>query len=104
MELTKAAEDVMAERRRQVEAEGWIPAHDDQHNARELSAAAECYAGAVSKHDACPAIWPWDEAWWKPQDYRRNLVKAGALILAEIERLDRLAPNTEAKGPRSGPA
>lgn len=29
--------------------------------------------------------------WWKPKDRRRNLVKAGALIVAEIERLDRLA-------------
>jgi hypothetical protein len=95
MELTKAATDVLAERLRQVEEEGWTPEHDDQHNVRELSAAAECYAGAASKHDGCPAIWPWDEAWWKPKDYRHNLVKAGALILAEIERLDRLPPNAK---------
>lgn len=34
-------------------------------------------------------VWPWDESWWKPTNRRRDLVKAGALILAEIERLDR---------------
>lgn len=32
---------------------------------------------------------PWDEKWWKPKNPRRDLVKAGALILAEIERIDR---------------
>ncbi|GAG33310.1 unnamed protein product, partial [marine sediment metagenome] len=37
-----------------------------------------------------PEIWPWDPSWWKPTDERRNLEKAGALIVAELERLDRL--------------
>lgn len=36
-----------------------------------------------------PEGWPWDDVWWKPKDPRTNLVKAGALILAEIERMDR---------------
>jgi len=35
--------------------------------------------------------WPWAEKWWKPKNERRDLVKAAALILAEIERLDRAA-------------
>lgn len=34
--------------------------------------------------------WPWSREWWKPKNPRRDLVKAGALIVAEIERLDRL--------------
>lgn len=40
---------------------------------------------------AIPRQWPftWWLDWWKPTTYRRDLVKAGALILAEIERLDR---------------
>jgi hypothetical protein len=34
--------------------------------------------------------WPWDERWWKPSnDPIRDLVKAGALIAAEIDRLQR---------------
>jgi hypothetical protein len=36
--------------------------------------------------------WPWDKVWW-PSDRRRNLVKVGALILAEIERIDCLRSN-----------
>ena len=38
--LTAAARDVLAERRRQVEAEGWTPQHDDSHGSRGLAAAA----------------------------------------------------------------
>ena len=35
-------------------------------------------------------VWPYQ--WeFKPADRRRELVKAGALILAEIERIDRAA-------------
>lgn len=37
-------------------------------------------------------IWPWDKSWWKPtpDDRIRELIKAGALIAAEIDRLQRL--------------
>jgi hypothetical protein len=43
--------------------------------------------------DTAPDGWPWAPELWKPANARRDLVKAGALILAEIERLDRLTPN-----------
>lgn len=86
-EVTTAARDVLAERSRQIEAEGWTPEHDDQHKAGELAKAATCYA---SVYPLAASYWPWDLKWWKPSDRRRNLVKAGALIIAEIERLDRL--------------
>lgn len=89
LRLSQAAADVEAERRRQVESEGWTAEGDDRYKNRELAAAAECYSGTVYPNEQCPAMWPWDVSWWKPSDYRRNLVKAGALILAEIERLDR---------------
>lgn len=92
-ELSAAARDVLAERRRQVEQEGWTPAHDDQYDGGELSLAASCYAvagdGPHPPQFLAPRDWPWDYEWWKPTDDRRNLVKAGALILADIERLDR---------------
>jgi len=95
--MTKAALDVLAERRRQIEAEGWTPEHDDEHDGGELACAAAAYAlDAGDKLDQRPPdFWPWyggrprEVRWWKPSDRRRNLVKAGALILAEIERLDR---------------
>lgn len=89
--MTRAAQDVLAERQRQVEAEGWTPEHDDTHSEGEIAAAAACYAFTAvrSPHDIQSRIWPWSIDWWKPTTPRRDLVKAGALILAEIERLDR---------------
>ncbi|MBP0714862.1 hypothetical protein ABXK61_16275 [Burkholderia sola] len=87
--LTDAARDVLDERRRQVTAEGWTPGHDDQYTKRELAYAAGLYAMSEMKRGDPPLMWPWDKNWWKPSTERRNLVKAGALILAEIERLDR---------------
>lgn len=93
-----AARDVLAERRRQIEAEGWTPEHDDQYSNGEMARAASCYITDKERAHlpSIPLKWPWSDAWWKPDGYRRNLVKAGALILAEIERLDRLsAPASE---------
>ncbi len=90
--------DVQAERRRQVENEGWTPEHDDEHDNGEMARTAACYAlaGSSAPNDGTAALlvslaWPWDEQWWKPSTARRDLIKAGALILAEIERIDRVA-------------
>ena len=87
--MTAAATDVLAERRRQVEAEGWTATHDDQHRNGELAVAAVCYAIYIDSEP--PRMWPFDPTWWRPVSDRRNLVKAAALLLAEIERLDRAA-------------
>jgi len=104
--LTQAAHDLLAERQRQVTAEGWSPRHDDAHTEGSLAMAASCYAlnaatwaahgswvprGGGNYRALSPVSqrWPWRESWWKPSSQRRDLVKAGALILAEIERLDR---------------
>lgn len=90
----KSHADVLAERRRQVDAEGWTPKHDDEHDTGTLATAAGCYAMHTLAYRAGdpPPAWPWDTTWWKPSpDRRRNLIKAGALILAEIERIDRAA-------------
>lgn len=91
-----AVKDIADERRRQIEAEGWTAEHDDTHKLGELAAAAACYAASAKGHgfislDRAPSRWPWSLDWWKPTNRRRDLVKAGALIVAEIERLDRLA-------------
>jgi hypothetical protein len=88
--MSKALDDITLERQRQVNQEGWTPEHDDEHDAGELAAAASCYADPTIATTFLPTRWPWDREWWKPTDQRRNLVKAGALIVAEIERLDRL--------------
>ncbi|EMK4941447.1 ead/Ea22-like family protein [Escherichia coli] len=84
--------DVIAERQRQQSVEGWMPEHDDEHCNGELAMAAVCYineTGTVNRNGGKPWGWPWDASWWKPTNPRRDLVKAGALILAEIERIDR---------------
>lgn len=91
---TAATADVLAERKRQVTAEGWTPGHDDEYEHGELADAAGCYALSSELFDCAgepPRPWPWPDEWWKPTNRRRDLVKAGALILAEIERLDRAA-------------
>lgn len=87
---TKAARDVLAERQRQIDAEGWTPEHDDEHSMGGLAVAAACYATAYEE-DPVPSLWPWEDSWWKPKDRRSNRVRACALLLAEIERLDRAA-------------
>lgn len=89
---TAAARDVLAERQRQISAEGWTPEQDDKYGNGAMSDAAGCYAlHAFDVTGEPPAWWPWSNEWWKPGSPRRNLEKAGALILAEIERLDRAA-------------
>lgn len=103
--LTKAAIDVLAERQRQIEHEHYSHAHDDdEHETGELADAAACYAKQAGRYvrgftgnSPPPAGWPWRDLDWKPKDARSNLVRAAALILAEIERLDRAAGTSGVK-------
>ena len=96
---------MLAERRRQIHAEGFTLEHDDEHHRGELAIAAACYAEEafcqLRTPDRLPEIsaivpqlWPWEPDWWRPSlDARRNLVKAGALILAAISQIDRAIDN-----------
>ena len=90
---SRGVRDVIVERRRQINIELWSSHHDDQHSYGEMALAAGCYAmfGLCFNAGDPPKYWPWDKKWWKPSDKRRNLVKAAALIIAEIERIDRAA-------------
>lgn len=95
--------EIAAERQRQMSVEGWTPEHDDEHPRGTLATAAACYAlnaagelWALRKGDI-PRYWPWHAEWWKPKDKRRDLIRAAALIVAEIERLDRARAILEAK-------
>ena len=91
MDGVNGAEMIAAERRRQVDAEGWTPEHDAHYTSDDLALAAVCYAlpdrrrGNWIRWD----FWPWEERYWKPTpgDRVRELTKAGALIAAEIDRL-----------------
>ncbi len=94
-EVSRAAQDVLAERERQIDIEEWTDDHDDRYPPDLLARAAACYAMPVShcvvNVDGLPSAWPWDPHWWKPKTRRYDLVRAGALIIAEIERMDRAA-------------
>ncbi len=87
---------IAAERRRQVSKEHWTPEHDDAHAADELAKAAACYA-MPDRNRVNPRVvtfarlWPWSLPWWKPTPDKRvrELAKAGALIAAEIDRIQR---------------
>lgn len=95
--------DIMSERLRQIHVEGRTPEHDDRYCCGELPGAAACYARHVStreyqvehQDDGVPCDWPWAEEWWKPTSSYRDLEKAGALILAEMERINRAADISE---------
>lgn len=88
-----AIDDVAQERRRQIDVEGWTAEHDDKMTDRSLALAAAAYAASGAlESDWAVRTWPmtWNKVWFKPTTRRRDLVKAAALIVAEIERLDRI--------------
>lgn len=101
-----AIDEIMAERARQI-AKGYDAAHDDRHTDGSIARAAGAYAlhgktvlalmGPPSRplltRQADPKYWwPWSEEAYQPGTDRERLIKAAALIVAEIERLDRSAP------------
>ena len=110
--ISKGAALINAERDRQIFEEGWTAKHDDEHDDCSLAIAAICYAAPepiyvlekFAQYFRFTDPWPdsWDERWDKrerngnklidsksqPNPTRiRSLVKAGALIAAEIDRL-----------------
>ncbi len=84
---------IVAERSRQIEQEGWTPEHDDKHDDGSLVAGAVTYAleatfdGPVVKGSWFRKFWMFEDFWFKPGTKIRMLVKAGALIVAEVDRL-----------------
>ncbi|WP_422036558.1 hypothetical protein [Reyranella sp.] len=92
-----AIDDIAAERDRQVKVEGFGAGRDDGFVHGQLARGAAAFAEFAGESDerrataaGAPSIWPWwSLGHWKPKDRRADLVRAGALIVAEIERLDR---------------
>ena len=88
--------EISEERYRQIAKERFDESHDDDLHEGELGAAAAAYADpSPESYDSgggrlTPTRWPFNPMWYKPKtDRRRELIIAGALIVAEIERLDR---------------
>lgn len=104
MKEKTGSELIAEERQRQIEKEGWTPEHDETHSRCTLAVAGASYALDVASRESgeheswkklygegAKQIWPFDSEWHKPtpDDPIRQLVKAGALICAEIDRLQR---------------
>jgi hypothetical protein len=96
-------ERIAAERKRQIEEEGFTAEHDDQWEHGELAEAAATYASRPHREGMLinwrKLLWPWELEWYKPETDRiRELEKAGALIDAEIDRLLRRKGRGEVRG------
>jgi hypothetical protein len=106
MTTKKSGIDLIAEEReRQIEVEGWTAQHDqDEHGEGQLAEAAAYYAFTEEQREWTDnvlastnsglgsSVWPWEPKWFKPtpDDRIKELTKAGALIAAEIDRLQNL--------------
>ena len=108
--------EIAGERERQKSEEGWTTEHDDEHDDGQMALAAACYASplplfAHSRGEADMAFcdpWPWTvqnrgepirhftSSVTDGQNRRRQLVIAAALIVAEIERIDRSPTDRDA--------
>ena len=100
--LKSGIELIEEERKEQIERHGYVQGHDDFHDVNEIAWAAVSYAMPYGFQSDFPhnngniqlsrlAFWPWDEEYFKPSNDRiKELKKAGALIAAEIDRLQRL--------------
>lgn len=107
-------DEIAAERNRQVVVE-WHDAAADDRQPGEMAMAAAAYAQVATStapykdglwepapngtvyRVAAPECWPWDMDAWKPKNPRRDLIRAAALIAAEIERLDRASARQAAE-------
>jgi len=103
--MKSGIEIIQAERWTQIHVKGFTIDHDKVHAPKEvwqeskLELAAHAYEYAALDQldqdrirpgrnlDVAHAPWPWDEAWWKPGTPKRMLTKAGALYLAEADRV-----------------
>ncbi len=105
MHRVRVFSDVIDERIHQIDEEGFDAEHDDNHVDGELAKAGATYGYMATQSQRMrfglkdrvlrgnglitDYMWPWGLEWWKPGTPRRMLVKAAALIIAEIERIDR---------------
>jgi len=81
---------IQAERARQIKAEGWTDRHDNQFDIGVLEAAGEYYIQGGA--EGCK--WPFENP-PKLKDQRDNYIRGGALLMAEVDRIQRrLYPNT----------
>ena len=94
--MKTAIELIQEERQRQIDEEHFSQDSDRKHLFGELAMGAAAYAlpyhARLFKADGTPFCWPFGNDRWKPvpSDRKRELIKAGAMIAAEIDRLSAL--------------
>ncbi|WP_421983411.1 hypothetical protein [Roseibium sp.] len=95
--LSEGVDHIAWERHHHLDFLGFGPERDDKYTDRQLAKAALCYLTHAAYPDKLrdsltfvPAEWPWDPIWWKPQSRIDDLIRAGSLIAAEIDRIKRL--------------
>lgn len=90
--MKSGAELIASERQRQINNEGWNTSHDLKHKKGELAQAAMVYAMPLKIRSVLQPtkLWPWNLKYWKPGERIDELTKAGALIAAEIDRLQQI--------------
>lgn len=113
--MKNGIELIADERQKQIAEHGYNNDHDQDHYSFELTKAAICYADRATMEwlavwqDRTPERWPFEASEWKPlpqipghpcpiitkDDAVKMLVKAGALIAAEIDRLQSRVEPTE---------
>lgn len=86
LESDSGANLILFERIRQYQEEGVTDEADDKLNEEDLLLAAIAYIKNSPLH-----YWPWDIKFYKPTTRKRDLVKAGALICAAIDKIAREA-------------
>lgn len=106
--LSPYAQMFSDERQRQVSEEGWTPEHDDEHVNGELADAAAGYASPrklyrdpLIREDGTinlevRYLYPFNNPYFRERkDRKRQLIIAGALLIAELERLERAEAKSE---------
>ena len=74
LHLNRAARDVIAERQRQMSAEGYSLYRDDLYVKGEMAEAASTYASLAGKVGSMSTAWPWGQHTFKPSTEDRKSV------------------------------
>jgi len=87
--MKSGLEQIADERLKQINKWGHSGFHDVSHNHKELIKAAQAYLSAcIFDGFVVQSCWPWEKESFRDEGYVENLKKAGALIAAELDRLN----------------
>lgn len=85
--MGKGIELIAAERERQIKVEGYDTKHDFNEPLDSIVSAAVSYALVDIDKNQAEKWWKWEWKFWKPKDRKRNLIRAGALIAAALDKI-----------------